>query len=191
MPKPSPSERARKAGGRTKRKPVAVASYNQLIAGLELQQIRLVTAELHAPHPPERRATTPVLHLADASYRNGEGEFTAQQTLVFSGTYEGETDAAVRVRVTFEVRYASAERMSDEIFAEFRARNLPVNTWPYFREFVQSSLARMGWPVLTLPAFKAAPKRMAPIDDEASADAADRAETSGSADAEFPGPPEA
>ncbi|MBL0171693.1 MAG: hypothetical protein IPP90_13395 [Gemmatimonadaceae bacterium] len=47
--------------------------------------------------------------------------------------------------------------MTDAIFAEFERVNLPLNTWPYFREFLQSTLVRAGWPPFVLPAFKVAP----------------------------------
>ncbi len=36
------------------------------------------------------------------------------------------------------------------------------NTWPYWREFVQSMSARMGFPALTVPLLEIAPKQSAP-----------------------------
>lgn len=157
MAEPSPAKRPRKITRRPPAEPIRITDYNRFIAGLEMVQIRLTAAELHAPSAPEPRPLAPGLHLGEASYRNSEGQFSAQQPLFFTGTYHGEQEPAIRIHVTFEVLYTSAERMMDEIFAEFRVRNLPVNTWPYFREFVQSSLGRMGWPVLTLPTLKTTP----------------------------------
>jgi hypothetical protein len=154
MSEPSPPEPTGTAGPAQR---VAAAEYNAFIAGLGLEQIRLADAHVDAPHPPERRPVVPTLNLDDASYRNGDGHFVVRQALAFTGTYQGESEPALRARVTFEVRYTAAERMTDGLFAEFRTRNLMVNTWPYFREYLQSTLARSGWPVLTLPAYKSAP----------------------------------
>ncbi len=36
------------------------------------------------------------------------------------------------------------------------------NTWPYWREFVQSMSTRMGFPALTVPLLEIAPKKSAP-----------------------------
>lgn len=58
------------------------------------------------------------------------------------------------IEVTFALDFASRESMTDEIFTWFGEVNLPVNTWPYLREFVSTALGRMGWPPFTLPALK-------------------------------------
>lgn len=56
--------------------------------------------------------------------------------------------------VTFGLEFASAEPMTDQIFDIFGEINLPVNTWPYLREFISTTLGRMGWAPFTLPALK-------------------------------------
>jgi hypothetical protein len=158
MAEPSPPEKTSTAAGA---RSISALDYNAFIAGLELVQIRLAAAHIDAPNPPERRPVAPVLNVDDATYRNGDDHFVVRQTLAFTGTYEGEDEPALRVRVTFEVRYTADERMTDPLFSEFRSRNLPVNTWPYLREYLQSTLGRTGWPVLTLPAYKTAPSTTA------------------------------
>jgi hypothetical protein len=141
----------------TDSQPIGAAEYNAFIAGLELQQIRLAAAEIDAPNPPEQCQITPVIHLDDATFRNGDDHFVVRQKFRFTGTYEGEAAPALGIHATYEVRYTADKPMTDDLFAEFRHRNLPVNAWPYFREYLQSTLCRVGWPVLTLPAFKRAP----------------------------------
>ena len=78
------------------------------------------------------------------------------------GRVEG-GEEAVRVSVSLEARYGSKTLMTDAIFAEFERVNLPLNTWPYFREFLQSTLTRAGWPPFVLPAFKVAPTAAARV----------------------------
>lgn len=163
MSEPSPPDMSAANGGV---EPIGVAEYNAFISGLQLVHIRLASAEIDAPNPPERRPVAPVLNVDDATYRNGDDHFVVRQTLVFTGTYEAENEPALRLRASFEIRYTAAERMTEALFAEFRSRNVLVNSWPYFREYVQSTLARVGWPVMTLPAFKTAPVSGGPHTDD-------------------------
>ena len=60
------------------------------------------------------------------------------------------------IRGTFELSY---EIPDDEIFSAeeleaFADMNAVFNAWPYWRELIQASLARMGLPVLTVPVFR-------------------------------------
>jgi len=62
------------------------------------------------------------------------------------------------VRLPKDYRFAGKEvRIRRAVRPSFSSqRNLPLNTWPYLREFLQNALTRAGWPVYTLPAFKPA-----------------------------------
>ncbi len=61
--------------------------------------------------------------------------------------------------VTYGLDFVSSEPMTDEIFLIFRDVNLPVNTWPYLREFVSTTMGRMNWAPFTLPTFKTGTER--------------------------------
>ena len=66
-----------------------------------------------------------------------------------------ETDSKVaNISITFGLEFKSEQTMSEGLFTVFQDVNLPVNTWPYLRAFLADVLGRMGWPPLTLPAFK-------------------------------------
>jgi hypothetical protein len=63
----------------------------------------------------------------------------------------------VVVKVSFEVSYrlpegfdASAQELED-----FAQVNAVFNVWPYCREFIQTTTARMGLPPIVLPLFRA------------------------------------
>ncbi len=133
---------------------VTAEQYNQFVAGLDLEGIRLVHAEISAPRLPEAPTLQPHLAMEDASFENREGGVRVLQTLCFSGDYGNQADPVVRVKAQFEVTYSTETPMDADIFMEFGARNLPLNTWPYFRELVHTALARVGWPVLVLPVYK-------------------------------------
>ena len=64
------------------------------------------------------------------------------------------------VRAAFELSYRipGDEHFSSEELAAFARTNAVFNAWPYWREFVQASLARMSMPALTVPLFRLSPQ---------------------------------
>lgn len=140
--------------------------YNAFIAGVDLVAIRLVRARIEATSTPERRQLVPAFPERGARYENHDGYVLVFHDLVFAGTYEDEAEPAVSIEAEFEVRYSAAERMTDDVFAEFQRRNLPLNTWPYFREFVHAALARTGWPVFVLPVYRSINAPLSPAGEQ-------------------------
>lgn len=69
-------------------------------------------------------------------------------------TYTGEKDTLLEVTCAFEVALQTGRPMTREYFDVFSKVNLPVNTWPYFRELAHSMISRMGLPPLILPMVK-------------------------------------
>ncbi len=63
-------------------------------------------------------------------------------------------EAHAEIATEFGVEFLSPEPMTDALFAVFARANLPVNTWPYLREFVSATMGRFGWEPFTLPALK-------------------------------------
>ncbi len=58
-----------------------------------------------------------------------------------------------RIRVLYVITYSS-RFFSEEIWPIFSTVNVPVNIWPYFREFVHNTTQRCGLPTLTLGMLK-------------------------------------
>lgn len=161
--KPSRSEPGapRGAAPRKALQRVTPEVYNAFIAGLDLVSVRLAGAEIRAASTPERRQLLPTVEQS-ARFTHEHEHVVIVHVLTFSGSYENEDEPAVFIRAEFEVRYSTQERMTTKIFTEFRRRNLPLNTWPYFREFVHAVLARTGWPVFVLPVYKAVGAPLSP-----------------------------
>ena len=61
---------------------------------------------------------------------------------------------AVKIGCAYRVTLTSESAFSEEFLDIYADVNLQVNTWPYFREFVQSMLQKAGLPPLTLPFLK-------------------------------------
>jgi hypothetical protein len=70
----------------------------------------------------------------------------------------------VTVECAYEVDYLVREKFelrADHVTA-FKDGNAIFNAWPYFREFLQSSLQRMGLPPLVAPFLRLQPRAKPP-----------------------------
>jgi hypothetical protein len=60
--------------------------------------------------------------------------------------HEDDVDAMLVMEATFESIYHSAEKIEDKAISDFSAHNVGFNVWPFWRELVQTSSARLGLP---------------------------------------------
>ncbi len=60
-------------------------------------------------------------------------------------------DYAIKIEVTYELIYSFGKTLPKEFIDIFEQKNVPLNSWPYFREFVQNMMQRMNVQPLTLP----------------------------------------
>ncbi|MBL8217539.1 MAG: hypothetical protein JNK87_42860 [Bryobacterales bacterium] len=97
-----------------------------------------------------------------------EGTLRIEVSFQMIGVAEGEgaeeerkADPAVLVDCAFAADYELAADFAirPEHVKAFKDGNAIFNVWPYFREFLQSSLQRMGLPPLTAPFLRLEVKR--------------------------------
>lgn len=136
-----------------------IERYNTLISGLELVNVRLAGVEVSAPtiYVSDTGRKLEAQISSSASYINISTGVVIRSRLEFTGRYSDEETAQISVNIDLEIIYTASEQMTDDIFSEFETRNLPLNAWPFFRELIHTMLARAGWPLYTLPAFKSHP----------------------------------
>lgn len=75
---------------------------------------------------------------------------------VFQAFKEGEDKNFATIEATFLLAYriSTREGLTDDHYQEFANMNGIYNAWPYWREFVQNTIARMSLPPLTIPVFR-------------------------------------
>jgi hypothetical protein len=131
---------------------ISPEDYAAFIGQIELRSIWLQAARVenyHGPHTPEQ-----AIFRLD-SHARWELQSTGFRVLHTHKVDVEATDAQLAIlEVTFGLDFDSRAPMSDAIFAIFEEVNLPVNTWPFLREFVSTTVGRMGWLPFTLPALK-------------------------------------
>jgi hypothetical protein len=132
-------------------------AYGEFIQQLQLREFWLHSATIENPNGPvmpESGRLSISIEDGELRWEPAQGGFRAFHGYVVRIAQEDDTHYAT-VAVTFGLEFSSTEEMSDELFRVFSTRNLPVNTWPFLREFFYTTLGRMGWAPLTLPVLKA------------------------------------
>lgn len=130
--------------------------YASFIQGLELQNIWLTEASIENHVGPGTPLPVDVDIESRATYRQEEQgdhhELIAFQD--FRLTYRHEEAELGVLRVGFGLSYTLNVPIDADLWQVFRERNLPVNAWPFLREYVSNTLGRMGWTPYLLPALK-------------------------------------
>jgi hypothetical protein len=134
---------------------ISPTAYGTFIGQIELVAIWLQSARVvnhYGPSSPERAEVNLNSHARWEPADDVEPGFQVFHT--YEATI-GPTEAPqAEIEVTFGLRFTSQQAMTEPIFRVFEAVNLPINTWPYLREYVATTIGRMNWLPLTLPALK-------------------------------------
>lgn len=130
-----------------------------LIASVQLTDVRLIDASVRT-----RIRDADTLQDLQLAIKHGAKIMERHDDAIVIGAMmraqvlEGndEQNPAVSMTVTFALEYgvADASRFSDEVLAEFARLNGTFNAWPYWREYIQTTSARMSLPPVVLPVFR-------------------------------------
>jgi hypothetical protein len=147
--------------------------YNSFLSKVDLRSIRLAQCSVDARNRYDGSTLTPQVQEGTTTFEVIEGGFVVLHELMFSGTPEHGNTQPVNIKAAFELEYSSEFQITPNLFVVFRQHNLPVNVWPFFREFVHTVLARANWPVFVLPALQIPAAGARPRRVRASPDAQD------------------
>lgn len=126
--------------------------YNTFIKQLDIEDIRLTSAKIENLDCYYSPSAAEVRWRMAASYENREKKIEVFHRYNVRVLEKGK-ELKAKVGIVFCVTYKSKLPMTDKLFEQFKDQNLPVNTWPYFREFVHNTVLRMGWPPFIAPTF--------------------------------------
>ena len=132
--------------------------YQAFVRGLELADVRLVGCDVSAQEMIEDPNRV-VLDLdQETAFNVFEGGFEAVQEYQFyfldreNADELGQIDAAFGF--VYETEQSAVPADLDRYLEVFSFVSLPVNVWPFAREFVHNMTMRLGWPRLDLPLLK-------------------------------------
>ena len=139
----------------------AADGLKRLIAEVEIEGVRLVeaTAETKVRSPADTGAVDLLVNrTAGISERQENGTFFVIATISTRLVpEEAKEEPLVSIETSFELQYHLPKgfRVDPQTLTTFAETNGIYNAWPYWREFVQSTLARMGLPPVVLPLLRA------------------------------------
>jgi hypothetical protein len=125
--------------------------YNDFVAQIGIAALRIVSAQINILDYSYFPSSAEVKWRMRASYEKAEDKFNVSHRYNVTILDKETKEAKAKISVTFYVVYSSKIPISDDLFEIFKVRNLPLNTWPYFREFVHNATMRMGWPPFISP----------------------------------------
>lgn len=130
-----------------------VKDYNAFVHQVEISNIRIISSRVDLLDYSYFPSSSEVTIKATEWYDNSAELFSISQKYNLNILDKETKKSKARISVTFCLAYNSRIPMSDDYFEIFRQRNLPLNTWPYFREFVHNTVMRMGWPPFIAPKY--------------------------------------
>ena len=132
--------------------------YNRFVGGLELRRVRLVEATVRALEAMPNPSASEVKLEEQYSFTPADGGFEAVGRFLLRVRERETKTEQGKVEVSFGFLYTSAVRPEADGFAGFfevfREVNLPINMWPFAREYIHNAMSRMHWPPFTLPLRK-------------------------------------
>ena len=130
------------------------AEYREFLKQVELEAIVLDSCSVKTNR--NNIGSTMKLDIRHKVAYKIEKETSAVITSSYSLTATKTTkkDFALKAACVYRVVLSSERPITDAFMEIFTKINIQMNTWPYFREFVQSMIQRVGFPPLTLPLLK-------------------------------------
>ena len=139
----------------------AADGLKRLIAEVEIEGVRLVEAiaETKVRSPADTGSVDLLVNrTAGISERQENGTFFVVAKMRTQLVPEqAPEEPFVSIETSFELQYRLPEgfRVDPDTLTTFAETNGIYNAWPYWREFVQSTFARMGLPPVVLPLLRA------------------------------------
>jgi hypothetical protein len=134
---------------------VDAAEYAKFIAQLEVDWIYLLSSTVKRRYLPGSDATLNYQEkVGRVKYEALDSGFRALFPYRVEFVEAGAEESFGEIHCLFAAEYKSAQPMNKETFEVFRDLNLPLNVWPYVREYVHATSNRMGLPPVVLRSIK-------------------------------------
>jgi preprotein translocase subunit SecB len=140
------------SNGKTK---ISAEEYQKILSGLDLVSISLKESKCYLNT--ELKLTNEMnisIHSDETFDVKTYDDIHIIQKYSLIGKLKNSKSKLLQIDLTLLIVLKSKEKFTQEFFNVYKEISLKLNTWPYFREFVNNITARMNIPPLTLPLFK-------------------------------------
>lgn len=130
-------------------------NYRKILNGIDLVDISMIESKTHL-NPEGKTVKDIAIKINDKCkfVIDKDNIIRIYQTYDLDARKPKSKSRFIQINVTFLVRLSSKETFTDDFFEIYKSVSLGLNTWPFFREFVHSTTARMNIPPMTLPLLK-------------------------------------
>lgn len=131
--------------------------YRELLNAIDLEDIAMESCT--AKKAP-KWIDSPDLNIAikfdgfNKTIEDVEGKFFVSVKYSFLAYKRVKKDWRVKIDALYNLEFNVEREIPKGFWEIYTEKSIHINTWPYFRELVQSFLQKMGLPSLTLPLFK-------------------------------------
>jgi preprotein translocase subunit SecB len=134
---------------------ISPEKYADILNGIDLISLYLKSSKCSVDPDDFEESSIQLRVQDDASFEINENkEVLVIHKYRLSAKKQNSRKRSLYIECEYCLRYSSNEAFSEEFFDIFKKINLPINSWPFFREYAHSMTARMNLPPLTLPLFK-------------------------------------
>lgn len=137
-----------------KKPKITPQKYAEILKGLELKSIGLNSCKSILDREKLSFNLTTSIKDEASFIINKDGDIEVLHRYKLSSRDPKLKKIIVKIECTFCLVFSSNKKVSQDFFEIFKEINLPINSWPFFREFVFTTTSRMNVPPLTLPLFK-------------------------------------
>ena len=138
----------------TEKPKLSPEEYKKILQGIKLMGISLkeskafINTDLKAP-------TELNIKIKDeASFKvKEENEVHVFQLYSLDARKPSSKSRYIQIEVNFIIKLSSKEIFTEDFFEIYKNISLHLNTWPYFREYVNQATARMNIQALTIPLY--------------------------------------
>jgi len=136
------------------KQPMEPAAYREFLNQVELEAILLDTCTFKTNR--DKIGSNLKLDIKhNATYTiDEENVASIRSSYDLTATKTTKKDFALKAACVYRVMLSSERPLTDDFLEIFTRVNIQMNTWPYFREFIQSMFQRAGFPPLTLPLLR-------------------------------------
>lgn len=127
--------------------------YNEFIMGLHLNSIK--ASDIHGIAYPGFEPPAALNIDEDVMYRNRKNKIIEiDYGIVLNAVQDKKNKPGLEISVIYTMIFKSERALNDELFNEFKDRELRMQIWPYFRELTNHLTYYMGLPPLVLDLIK-------------------------------------
>jgi len=131
---------------------ISPEEYRKILDGLELKNILMSDLKASVKH--ELLSEGLSVSIKDSAfYENKDDEVIVKNTYRLTARNK-EKKTPLKIEATFILVFTTKHEITDDFFEVYKNISLPLNVWPFFREFVNTTTARMNIPPITLPLLK-------------------------------------